>query len=250
MTTDTTDRPTVAVFRPADERLERAHNYLDALGVETLADPMLEIEPTGASPREDAEYTILTSKTGVDLVSGTDWQPDGTLCAIGEATASALGDAGYAVDIVPETYTSAGLVERLESEVDGQRIEIARSDHGSPVLLDGLETAGGYLHETILYRLVRPEGAGVSTEYAARGDLDAALFTSSLTVENFVAAAEERGLREEALAGLDEAAVGVIGEPTRETAEGLGIGVDVVPDQATFEALAEAVVTRLDISEE
>lgn len=250
VTEETGERPTVAVFRPADERLEQARTHLDSLGVDPLADPMLEIVPTGELPREDAEYTILTSKTGVDLVSGTDWRPAGTLCAIGEATAAELREAGYAVDIVPETYTSSGLVERLESEVDGQRVEIARSDHGSPVLLDGLEAAGGYLHETILYRLVRPEGAGVSTEYAARGDLTGALFSSSLTVENFVAAAEERGLREAALAGLDEAVVGVIGEPTGETATALGIEVDVIPDQATFDALAETAVARLNISEE
>jgi len=34
----------------------------------------------------------------------------------------------------------------------------------------------------------------------------------------------------------------VIGEPTRETAEEHGIDVDIVPDEATFEALATVVV--------
>jgi uroporphyrinogen-III synthase len=36
--------------------------------------------------------------------------------------------------------------------------------------------------------------------------------------------------------------VGVIGDPTADTARREGIDVDVVPERADFEALAEAVV--------
>jgi len=94
----------------------------------------------------------------------------------------------------------------------------------------------------VLYELVRPEGSGESAALAADGDLDAALFTSSLTVAHFLEAAEERGVREEAIAGLNDAVVGAIGDPTRETAEDEGIAVDVVPEAADFEKLATAVV--------
>jgi len=239
-------RPAVAVFRPDDDRLETAVELLDGLGVEPVADSMLAVEPTGAQPREDAAYTVLTSKTGAQLVAGAGWEPGGQLCAIGETTASALREAGFAVDVVPAEFSSAGLVERLRDEVGGARVEVARSDHGSAVLLDGLNDAGAYVHETVLYRLVRPDGAGVSAERAADGRLDAALFTSSLTVEHFLAAAEDRGVRAAALAGLEGAVVGVIGEPTRETAEDRGIGVDVVAPTADFEALARATVERLN----
>jgi uroporphyrinogen-III synthase len=238
--------PTVAVFRPDDERIDAAADLLAALGVDPLADPMLAVEPTGAIPREDAAYTVLTSKTGVELVADTDWQPSGRLCAIGETTAQRLREAGFAVDIVPEEFTSSGLVERLRSEVDGQRVEVARSDHGSAVLIDGLVDAGAYVHETILYRLVRPAGAGKSTDSAADGTLAAALFTSSLTVEHFLDAARERGHAEAARAGLADAVVGVIGEPTAETARAAGIDVDVVASKAAFETLARETVARLD----
>jgi uroporphyrinogen-III synthase len=235
----------VAAFRPADDRIESAVDTLESLGVEPVADPMLAVESTGATPRSDAEYTVLTSKTGVERAAATGWEPAGTVCAIGETTAEALRAAGYAVDVVPDEYSSRGLVDRLTGDVDGVRVEVARSDHGSPVLLDGLEAAGAYLHETVLYRLVRPEAAGRSTELAAAGELDGALFTSSLTVEHLLAAAAERGLRQRAVAGLNDATVGAIGEPTRETAASVGIDVDVVPDVADFEALARAVVDVL-----
>ena len=236
---------TVAFFRPDDERAAEAAAIVRELGAEPLSDPMLAVDPTGAAPRTDADYAVLTSKTGVELAVDAGWEPTGAVVAIGSATADALEAAGYAVDVVPEEYSSSGLVDALRGDVDGARVEVARSDHGSPVLTDGLEDAGAYVHETILYRLVRPAGAGESTEAAAEGDLAGACFTSSLTVEHFLAAADERGLRAEAVAGLNRAVVGAIGEPTRETAAEHGIEVDVVPALAEFEALVEAVVERL-----
>ena len=232
----------VAVFRPDDERLAEAVELLDSLGADPVADPMLEVRPTGEAPG-DGDFVVLTSKTGVELAAEAGWEPgDATVCAIGASTADALRDAGYEVDVVPEEYTSAGLVDALADEVEGARVEVARSDHGSPVLTDGLADAGATVHETVLYRLVRPGGSGESAALAADGDLDAALFTSSLTVEHFLDAAEERGVCEEAIAGLNDAVVGAIGPPTRETAEGEGIAVDAVPDVADFDELACEVV--------
>jgi len=240
-----TGRVRAAVFRPDDGRLDDAVALLDALGADPVPDAMLAVEPTGAVPREAVDYVVLTSKTGVELAAEAGWDPGAaTVCAIGERTADALREADYRVDVVPERFSSAGLLDALAEEVDGARVEVARSDHGSAVLTDGLADAGADVHETVLYRLVRPNDAGHSADVAARGDLDAALFTSSLTVEHFVEAATERGVREDALAGLNDAVVGCIGAPTRETAEGHGVEVDVVPAEASFDALATAVVER------
>ncbi|WP_435348068.1 uroporphyrinogen-III synthase [Haloarchaeobius sp. HRN-SO-5] len=239
----TTRDTTVAVFRPDDERLRDAVELIESLGATPVADPMLEVRETGASPRADADYTVLTSKTGAELARSAGWDPnETTVCAIGQATADALEEQGYEVDVVPDAYSSTGLVEALADAVDGARVEVARSDHGSQVLIDGLEDAGAYVHETVLYELVCPDGAGESVDLAAAGDLDAACFTSSLTVGNFLATADERGVREAAVEGLNDAVVGVIGVPTRETAESLGIAVDVVPENADFDELACAVV--------
>ena len=243
---------TVAVFRPDDERLADAVELIDSLGATAVPDPMLAVEATGEQPRSDADYAILTSKTGVELVAGERpadaddsrtererWDPgSATICAIGPRTADVLRENGYDVEIVPDEYTSSGLVTYLGDRVDGARVEVARSDHGSPILLEGLEAAGAYVHETVLYRLVRPPESGESVELAATGELDAACFTSSLTVEHWLEAAETRGLTADARAGLESATVGVIGEPTRETAAEHGLEVDLLASEATFEALA------------
>jgi len=238
-----TQQVRIAVFRPDDERIASAVELLDSLGATPVPDPMLAIDPTGATPASAADYTIFTSKTGIELAAEAGWVPgETTLVSIGPGTTAAAESVGWTVDREPETYSSAGLVELLQNEVDGERVEVARSDHGSQELLDGLEAANADWSETVLYKLVRPPKSGESAELAAAGELEAAAFTSSLTVDHFLAAAEERGIREEAIEGLDEAVVGVIGEPTRETAEGHGINVDIVPDEATFEALATTVV--------
>ena len=236
----------MAVFRPDDERIESAAELLRSLGAGPVADPMLEVEPTGAVPA-DAPLVVLTSKTGVELAAEAGWDPgDADVAAIGPATAAAAREAGWTVDVVPDEYTSAGLVAALEPRVAGERVVVARSDHGSDVLLDGLREAGADVTETVLYRLTRPEGAGDAAELAGAGDLDAVAFTSSLTVDNFLAAAADRGVEDAARAGLADAVVGVIGPPTAETAAERGIDVDVVPDEASFDALATAVVDALD----
>ena len=233
----------VAVFRPDDDRLTDAVELLDSLGATPIADPMLKIKPTGAVPRSDADYVVFTSKTGVELAAEAGWQPgDTTLVSIGSGTTTAANDAGWTVDREPETYSSAGLVELLAEEVANSHVNVARSDHGSQVLLDGLAEAGADVTETVLYRLVRPADAGDSIELAADGELAAVAFTSSLTVEHFLDAAADRGRRDAAIDGLDAAVVGAIGQPTRETAINHGIDVDIVPEEATFEALATRVV--------
>jgi uroporphyrinogen-III synthase len=240
--------PRVAVFRPDDERIDEAVDLLASLGTRPVPDPMLAVEPTGAVPGDDAALVVFTSKTGVELATSAGWEPgDAELVAIGPSTAAAAREAGWTVDLVPEEYTSAGLVAALrERGVAGECVEVARSDHGSDVLLDGLRDAGATVSQTVLYRLTRPPGAGESAELAAAGEIDALAFTSSLTVDNFLAAADERGIREAALAGVNDAVVGAIGPPTAETAADLGIDVDVVPDAADFAALAQDVVEAVE----
>jgi uroporphyrinogen-III synthase len=241
---DGKEPPQVAFFRPADEREKRAVEVVREHGFEPLSDPLLETVPTGAEPRTDADYIVLTSVTGVRLASELLRDTDAVVCAIGPKTADALRAEGVNVDIVPEEYTSAGLVDTLgEVGVEGARVEVARSDHGSDELLDGLNTEGAYVHETVLYEIRRPEGGGEATADALRGGtLDAVLFTSSLTVEHLVAALKESGVGVDA---LEDVLVCAIGEPTRRTAESIGVKVDLVPDEETFESLVEAVVDTL-----
>ncbi|WP_373189332.1 uroporphyrinogen-III synthase [Halolamina sp.] len=231
-----------AVFRPDDGRLDNAVELLESLGATPVPDPMLEIVPTEERPPV-ADFVVLTSSTGVAILADTGWEPgDAKLCCIGPSTAESARGVGWSVDRVPEEYNSAGMVAALRDEVAGKHVVVARSDHGSATMLDGLREAGAEVTETVLYRLRRPEDSGESAAMAAAGDLEAVLFTSSRTVTGFLEAAAERGVRAEAVAGLDHAVVGAIADGPAETAREAGIVVDIVPEEADFDLLAAEVV--------
>ncbi len=238
------NKPTVVVFRPEDGRAAEAVRVLESLGVQGVSDPMLEVVPTGNTARTDAWMVIVTSKTGAELLSEHGWeQGEAELIAIGYSTANALHQAGFRVDRVPDEYSSDGVIREVAGLVGGKRVEIARSDHGSDRLRDGLDANGAYHHETVLYRLRRPAGAGKSIDLVLDEAVAGVIFTSSLTVEFFVELAAERDVREAVIRRVNDGVVGVIGEPTRETAVSHGIAVDVVPEVANYQELAEQVVS-------
>jgi len=238
------DSPRVAVFRPSDEREEKAIEALEKSGFEPLSDPLLELTPTGVEPRKDADYTVLTSVTGVRLIGEVLTTTDTSVCTIGPKTRDAVERRNVDVDVVPEEFTSQGLVDALGQHVGGATVEVARSDHGSDVLTDGLNEAGAYVHETVLYELYRPEGGGIETAQRVRdGSIEAVLFTSSLTVKHLLEAFEEEGTNQDS---LKDVLIGAIGEPTRETAEEAGVEVDFVPESETFEGLIEGLKRYLN----
>ncbi|MDY6764783.1 MAG: uroporphyrinogen-III synthase [Halobacteria archaeon] len=234
---------TVAIFRPSDDREKESRELLQEMGFDVVSDPLLEPRRACSTPITDADYVVFTSVTGVKFgVSEENIKGlrETQVCAIGPKTRDALESRGVSVSLIPEDYTSEGLVEALSGSVYAKKVEVARSDHGSPELIEGLNDAGAFVHETVLYHLMKPEEGGQKTvEGLINGDIDAVLFTSSLTVEHLVDAAG--GNREELVEALSRIRVGAIGEPTRRTAEGLGIEVDFVPESETFEDLAQGL---------
>lgn len=238
-------QPTVAVLRPDDNRIVEAVKYLRSLNVSPVPDPMLTIEPTGQSPRH-AGYCIFTSKTGVDLAAADGWEQRETIvCAVGDQTATALRNHGYSVGVVPSSFSSTGLVDELSADIDGKTVELARSAHGSNVLIEGLNAAGAVVHETHLYHLRRPETAGHSLSHAVDGELDGILFTSPKTVDHFFQIASEYDAVAALQHELEETVVGAIGGPTERAVLENGSTVNVVPDTVSFTRLVEVTVDQI-----
>jgi len=105
-------------------------------------------------------------------------------------------------------------------------------------LPDEIKRLGGRCDVCPAYKTIRPrKEAGALKERLASGQIEMVTFTSSSTVTNFAKNFTKAELNK-LMAGVKVACIGPI---TADTARGLGLNVDVMPDKYTVPALAEAM---------
>ena len=160
------------------------------------------------------------------------------IAAVGDKTASALGDWGLNADLVPSGEQSArGLLEDWPPYDDLldpiNRVFLPRADIATETLVAGLVELGWEVDDVTAYRTVRaaPPAAPVR-EAIKSGKFDAVVFTSSSTVRNLVG-----------IAGKPHTStvIGVIGPATAKTAEEHGLRVDVMASEPSVEELVDAL---------
>ena len=224
---------------------------LRKLGAEPLSVPVIRIVPLQGDKRiesaisrlEDYDWILFTSAYAV-----TNWwqlassarRPvaEGTgVAAVGPKTAAALDERGVRVEVIPQEYEKAKLVEAL-GDVKGLRILVPRGELAGPALAGLLQEKGAIVDDIVIYgtQPVQPDREQV--DQLAAG-MDAVLFTSSSTVRYFVAAVEGSALTLDVVEGVTMAC---IGPATARTARELGLTVDVVPRHYTTEGLVEALM--------
>jgi uroporphyrinogen III methyltransferase/synthase len=213
---------------------------LAELGASVVELPTIEIaDPAdgGVALREAAaaagtyDWVVFTSGNAVErfMACLRDARAFGTarVGAIGGAPAAALVERGVRADLIPERAVGEALVEVFP---DGPgRVLLPRAAIGREVVPDGLRAKGWTVEVVEAYRTVpAPAPSG------GIGHLDAVTFTSASTVEAFLA--------------LDlpvPPVVACIGPITARTAEARGLRVDVVAEEASVGALAEALARRI-----
>jgi uroporphyrinogen-III synthase len=252
----------LAVMRPMD-RIEDAVKMAKELGFEVAAASPLTVRPI-EDPQADemidelskakVDVVILTSSTGVHILAdaaehrGTDLATLLTSCfrvAIGPLTARAMVARGSTVDLIPQEHSSEGLVRQLGKDMVGRRVYLLRSSHGERILYDGLAEAGAEVTEKVLYDLVPDLDSPPLRQLVKEtleGRIDAFAFTSSLSAVTFIEASEKVAPRAKVVSMLNSKLVAAMGAPTRRKLEGMGIRVDVVPTQATFPDMLEAIL--------
>ena len=244
----------IAIMRPAGylaESVKLAHS----MGFKTITAPMIDvIDKTDANfkgfvervMQMESDYVIFTSANGVEFTLLKLKEPEEFIeqlnktevVAIGPQTRKALLKNGIQVNAVPDLFSSNGLVEFL-NDVKGKIVEIARSTHGAPELVDGLLEKGAVVHETQVYQLIsfRDERHDELMKKALAGEVDIFAFTSSMMVRNFMAIADDMGVKDDIIRIMNEKTVGAIGKPTADTLSGFGVTVSVMPQRYTFEEL-------------
>ena len=248
----------VVLVTRAREQAGAFAELLEAAGARVLLVPTIAIEPPESWVPLDAAlggpfaWVVFTSVNGVAMVRrrveaigvGRPLLERARLAAIGPATAGALRDWGLRPEIVPGEYVAEALVERLRLEITaGTRVLLPRAAETRDVLVRELAALGAQVTEVAAYR-TRPateETAGLR-EALASGGVDVVTFTSSSTVRSFCALFKP-GELPRLLAGVTVACIGPI---TRATAGGRGLATDIVPEDYTIPALAQAIVTHFD----
>ena len=163
------------------------------------------------------------------------------VAAVGEDAVEALIAFGVKPDLVPEgDQTTAALLAEwppYDELVDPiNRVFLPRADIATETLSAGLVELGWEVEDITAYRTVRAAPPPAPTREAIKsGGFDAVLFTSSSTVRNLVG-----------IAGKPHATtvVACIGPATAKTAEEHGLRVDVLCEEPTHAALADALAAH------
>ena len=206
------------------------------LGADVIELPTIRIEPPkellefGELVRDAHTYDwlIFTSPNGVEAFFEMfykifkDAREIGgvRIAAIGPATAAKVREYHLTVDLLPEEYVAESVIAafKKEGDVENLKILIARAEKARDVLPESLSKLGAIVDVAVAYRTV-PETEDVSGGMARFREegADMVTFTSSSTVENFLA------LKLPLPAGLNVASIGPV---TSRTAQELGLTVD------------------------
>jgi uroporphyrinogen III methyltransferase/synthase len=150
-----------------------------------------------------------------------------------------LHSRGITADLVPEDARAEGVIAALQPFLaDGTRILLPRAEVAREVLPNSLRGAGAEVDVVVAYRNLPPELNEVERIQALvdPAESDAALFTSSSTVENLFDL-----LGPDAADQLNTLDLFSIGPITTRTAERLGLGIAATSAEQTIESLVATV---------
>jgi uroporphyrinogen III methyltransferase/synthase len=224
---------------------------LRALGADVIEMPTIRIEPP-ADLREFGElvqdahiydWIVFTSPNGVDaffemlfkLYDDTREIGGVKIAAIGPATAQRVRHFRLHVDLQPEEFVAEAVVREFQKlgGVENLRILLARAEKARDVLPKELSKLGAIVDEAFAYRTV-PETrdvTGARRRFLEEG-ADLITFTSSSTVENFLAL----GLSWPK--GMHVASIGPI---TSKTVRDNGLKVDVEARRHDIDGLVDGI---------
>jgi uroporphyrinogen-III synthase len=250
---------TIVVTRPSGQAAKAAV-LIEKMGGKPYCIPTIEIKaPNDLSPvrqlidevvRGKVDYVIFMSVNGVKylLSAAEDFGMKNdvkrgltktTTVAVGPRTAQELKTNKIQVNLIPERYTSEGIVESFQQRcVVGKRIHIPRTNMASTVLKEKLESMGALVKEVHVYESKIPIYEGIASKFArdlTALKIHAVIFGSSLCVRNlfkmlseYIAIQRLRDLLNKRIT------VVAIGPVTAGTLSKMGVKVDVMPETHLF----------------
>jgi uroporphyrinogen III methyltransferase / synthase len=236
----------IAIFRP-DAQLQESAKLALKHGFLPVCAPSISLQKRPVSAdivllMNRAKCVVFTSANGVEIALQNDiirsGLTDKMVVSIGPKTRRALEKHGIYSE-VPEEYSSQGLKKLLENRC--KNILFLRSAQGSQYLSDELKNAGLKVDDVALYDVTGSADPRLDLLIGNASTIDVFAFTSSSTARCLLKRAKELGLEIPLREAMARAKVAVIGKPTAAELKRLGIRVDVMPEQFTFEALLQAI---------
>lgn len=175
------------------------------------------------------------------------------IVARGPKPVAALKELGVPVTLaVPEPNTWRDLLRALDEKRDtlplvGRRVAV--QEYGSPnaELIAELQKRGAVITRVPVYQWALPEDTGPLRNAAhaiASGQIDMALFTTSVQVAHLLRIAEEMNLESRLRQGFERVVVGSIGPITSEELREHGLSVDFEPEHPKMGFLVNEAAQR------
>jgi uroporphyrinogen-III synthase len=158
--------------------------------------------------------------------------------ARGPKPVAALKELGVPVTIaVPEPNTWRDLLRALDEKPEvaplkGRRVAVQEYGASNSELLAGLSERGAQVARVPVYQWALPEDTGplrAAVEAIVRGEIDVALFTTSIQVAHLLRIAREMNREQEVRQAFSRIVVGSIGPMTSEELRGEGFSTDFEP---------------------
>jgi uroporphyrinogen III methyltransferase / synthase len=220
---------------------------LRALGADAIEVPTIEIRPAADYAPLDAsiaqlasyDWLIFTSANGVRHFverldrSNVDLRKlRAGICAIGPATRAAVEALHLKVDVMGKEYVAEGLLEAFAAhDLAGKRVLLPRAAVARDLVPVELSRRGATVDVVEAYRTAMPEDAARKLRAALDGNPHFLTFTSSSTVQNFVA-----------VAGPTSIPAVTIGPVTTATAKSLGIEIAAQASEFTIDGVVRALL--------
>ncbi len=235
---------------------------LDDLGAEIIEFHTIQIVPPDDWSELDQaiekidtyNWLILTSVNGVKFFFRRLIERDTDIrdlkgvkiCAVGSKTAEAIKKYGIKVDLVPKQFNAEGLIDAFVEEhgiqnkergLEGIKLLLPRAEIAREVFPDKVRELGGEIDVFTAYKLIKPEVHGKRMKrFLKEGKISIATFTSAATFNNFMDI-----MGEDALGLLKDVAIAAIGPVTAKAVEKAGLKVNIMPKQATVDAMVEEI---------
>ena len=233
---------------------------LRALGAEVYEIPFIEIRPPRSFKSLDEslklvaeyEWLILTSVNGVhamfDRMALLNIPRRSlahlNIAAIGPATRAAIEREGLKVGVTPKEYVAEAIVESLCDKVRGKRVLLCRARIARDVIPRELRQMGAFLDVVEAYETVIPQSSRIELRAVLRDPRrrpHVITFTSSSTVNNYVALLGIRSGQSQLVEGVLNASIGPV---TSDTLRHFQLSVDVQAAEYTIPGLIAAMVRR------